>query len=294
MISLKLNKFKFSELKKKPKESFLLKYYENIYFQQNKAFYKKNYSNSEKKYIESKIYQKYMNIYKIRKNKLNGNLLDIGCGKGEFLKYFKLKGWTVTGIEKSSESLDKKNKFLKKNIITGNATEIIKQLISKDLKYDLVVLNNVLEHLLEPELILKLLKKLLKKNGILSINVPNDESLLQKFLLKKNLIKKNYWVVYPDHINYFNINTFRNFINKLGYKVVDSISDFPIEHFLFNKNSNYILNKKLGKNAHLSRIMFEQFLMENYKIDEINDYYRSMSKIGIGRNINYFCKKIKD
>ena len=211
MISLKLNKFKFSELKKKPKESFLLKYYENIYFQQNKAFYKKNYSNSEKKYIESKIYQKYMNIYKIRKNKLNGNLLDIGCGKGEFLKYFKLKGWTVTGIEKSSESLDKKNKFLKKNIITGNATEIIKQLISKDLKYDLVVLNNVLEHLLEPELILKLLKKLLKKNGILSINVPNDESLLQKFLLKKNLIKKNYWVVYPDHINYFNINTFRNF-----------------------------------------------------------------------------------
>ena len=47
-------------------------------------------------------------------------------------------------------------------------------------------MHNVFEHLLEPEKVLILIKKILKTNGLLSINVPNDESLLQKYLFKKN------------------------------------------------------------------------------------------------------------
>ena len=42
MINLKKNKLKFAQLKKKPTENFLLKYYKEIYFQNNKAYYKKN------------------------------------------------------------------------------------------------------------------------------------------------------------------------------------------------------------------------------------------------------------
>ena len=290
MINLKKNKLKFSQLKKKPTESFLLKYYKEIYFQNNKAYYKEKYNSNEQTYINSKIKQKYQNINRLRKGKLGGNVLDIGCGKCEFISFFKKKGWDVTGIEQSEYSLNNNNKSIKNSVIIGNADEIIKRLIKQNKKYDLISLNNVLEHLLDPALVINLLKKLLKKNSILSINIPNDESLFQKYLIKNKSVKRNYWLAYPDHINYFNIKSFEYFINKLGLKVIDSISDFPIEMFLLNSNSNYVENNKFGKEAHLSRIKFEIFLMNNFKINEINEYYRSMSKLGIGRNINYLCK----
>jgi len=288
MINLKKNKLKFAQLKKKPTENFLLKYYKEIYFQNNKAYYKKKYNNDEQTYINSKIKQKYQNINRLRKSKLVGKVLDIGCGKCEFISFFKKKGWEVTGIEQSEYSLN--NKSIKNSVLIGNANEIIKRLIKQNKKYDLISLNNVLEHLLDPVIIINLIKKLLKKNAILSINIPNDESLFQKFLIKNKIVKRNYWVAYPDHINYFNIKSFEYFINQLGLKVLDSISDFPIELFLLNSNSNYVENKSTGRGAHLSRIKFEIFLMNNFKIDEINEYYRSMSKLGIGRNINYLCK----
>ena len=288
MINLKKNKLKFEQLKKKPTESFLLKYYKEIYFQNNKAYYKKKYNNDEQTYINSKIKQKYQNINRLRKSKLVGKVLDIGCGKCEFISFFKKKGWEVTGIEQSEYSLN--NKSIKNSVLIGNANEIIKRLIKQNKKYDLISLNNVLEHLLDPVIIINLIKKLLKKNAILSINIPNDESLFQKFLIKNKIVKRNYWVAYPDHINYFNIKSFEYFINQLGLKVLDSISDFPIELFLLNSNSNYVENKTRGRGAHLSRIKFEIFLMNNFKINEINEYYRSMSKLGIGRNINYLCK----
>ena len=288
MINLKKNKLKFAQLKKKPTESFLLKYYKEIYFQNNKAYYKKKYNNDEQTYINSKIKQKYQNINRLSKGKLFGKVLDIGCGKCEFISFFKKKGWEVTGIEQSEYSLN--NKSIKNSVLIGNANEIIKRLIKQNKKYDLISLNNVLEHLLDPVIIINLIKKLLKKNGILSINIPNDESLFQKFLIKNKIVKRNYWVAYPDHINYFNIKSFEYFINQLDLKVVDSISDFPIELFLLNSNSNYVENKTRGRGAHLSRIKFEIFLMNNFKINEINEYYRSMSKLGIGRNINYLCK----
>lgn len=289
MVNLKKNKLKFSQLKKKPSESYLLEYYKEIYFQNNKAYYKKKYNSEEQIYIQSKIEQKYANIIKLRKKRLPGKILDIGCGKCEFISFFKKKGWNVTGIEQSEYSLNN-NKGIKNYVLIGNANEIINSLINQNKKYDIVSLNNVLEHLLDPIIIVKLIKKILYKNGILSINIPNDESLFQKYLKKNKLVKKKYWVTYPDHINYFNIKTFNYFINNLGLKVVDSISDFPIEIFLLNSNSNYVENKKFGKEAHVSRMKFEKFLMKNYKINEINEYYRSMSKLGIGRNINYLCK----
>ena len=254
MINLKKNKLKFAQLKKKPTENFLLKYYKEIYFQNNKAYYKKKYNNDEQTYINSKIKQKYQNINRLRKSKLVGKVLDIGCGKCEFISFFKKKGWEVTGIEQSEYSLNNKN--IKNSVLIGNANEIIKRLIKQNKKYDLISLNNVLEHLLDPVIIINHIKKLLKKNGILSINIPNDESLFQKFLIKNKIVKRNYWVAYPDHINYFNIKSFEYFINQLDLKVVDSISDFPIELFLLNSNSNYVENKTRGRGAHLSRIKF--------------------------------------
>ena len=38
------------------------------------------------------------------------------------------------------------------------------------------------------------------------------------------------------------------------------MGDFPIELYLLNKNSNYIKNRDLGKDAHLARVKMSNFI----------------------------------
>ena len=37
-------------------------------------------------------------------NSLCGNLLDVGCAKGSFLKFMRQRGWSVCGVEPSSDA----------------------------------------------------------------------------------------------------------------------------------------------------------------------------------------------
>lgn len=131
----------------------------------------------------------------------------------------------------------------------------------------------------------------MKKSSILSITIPNDDSHFQNFLKKNLHINKDHWIAFPDHINYFNHNSFKSFMLSQKLKLIDSVADFPIEIFLLNKNSNYVNRSKLGNQANSARLHFEKFLVRTLTSFEINDFYRSLAKIGIGRNINYLCKK---
>ena len=292
MKKLKLNKYKFLELADKPNELELKNYYNKFYYQNDKAYYKKTYTLEEKKFIEKKIKQKYENINSFFKNKKNKSLIDIGSGKGEFMEFFSNKKWDVAGVDYSDFGAININKKIKNKIIIGEADKEIEKLANRNVKFDVVSLNNVLEHVLNPIQLIKKSKNLLKKNSLISINVPNDESKFQNFLIKNKLVKKKYWIAYPDHINYFNRTSLEYLMKKLDLKIIDYISDFPIELFLLNDNSNYINNKSIGKYAHISRLNFEKYLHSNFNISEINEFYRHINKFGLGRNINILCKKI--
>lgn len=290
MSKIKKNKFGFKELKKPPSKIFLDDYYKNFYYQNNRAFYKSKYEQLEKKYIESKIKLNYENIVSFQKKNFKGTLLDIGCGQGDLLSYFKNMGWNVTGIDKSIFASNKKNS-LKKKIIYGDIEECLIKLHDSKFKYDVICMNNVLEHLLNPEIIIHMISNLMKKSSILSITIPNDDSLFQNFLKKNLHINKDHWIAFPDHINYFNHKSFKSFMLSQKLKLIDSVADFPIEIFLLNKNSNYVNRSKLGKQSNSARLQFEKFLVSTLTSYEINDFYRSLAKIGMGRNINYLCKK---
>ena len=82
------NKLGFKQLKNKPSINTIKKYYEKIYFQKNKAFYKKKYSKEENDYIHSKINQKFHLINSFLKYRKKMSFLDIGCGNGFVLNFF--------------------------------------------------------------------------------------------------------------------------------------------------------------------------------------------------------------
>jgi len=132
-------------------------------------------------------------------------------------------------------------------------------------------------------------RSLLAENGLIYISVPNDFSLLQKFLYQNNYVSREYWLSYPDHLNYFNQESLLAFVKSNGFEVVDCISDYPIELDLLDNASNYV-DKKVGMHSHKKRLQFERF-MATLPIEASHRLFSTYAEIGLGRCISVFIRE---
>lgn len=116
----------------------------------------------------NKISETYYDMYKGEMLRHNitapGNLLEIAFGSGHFLKWAKLNGFNVVGIEVNPEFVTKASKEgLEVFCLSLQHIEILKSSIKK---FDYIILFDILEHLY-PNEILELFEKL---NSLLSID----------------------------------------------------------------------------------------------------------------------------
>jgi 2-polyprenyl-3-methyl-5-hydroxy-6-metoxy-1,4-benzoquinol methylase len=287
---VKLNKFGFYSLQKKPSEVKLKKYYADKYYQGNKASYKKIYLKEELEHIDNKIEQKYLLAKGSLPKGKRLKILDVGCGEGFCLSYFKKKGWEILGLDFSKFGLSAHNPHLEKYMMSGDIYHNLKTLKAGRERFDLIWLDNVLEHVLDPLKLLVDCHDLTSDTGLLIVEVPNDFSKLQAELKKLKMIKKDFWVTSPDHISYFNKEGLINICRKAGWNNKKTISDFPIDFNLFNPNSNYIENEKTGNGAHLQRVRIDN-LMHRISAEKTNKYYEALADLGLGRQIIAIFKK---
>ena len=254
------------------------------YFKTNPRYAKKS-EEFEELYYKNQSLIRFFFIKKYLKVK-NLSLLDLGAGTGRFIHYVSKYCKKVVGVDFSNNQLRYK--------LTRNTSFInedpIKFINKEKIDFNIITLNNVIEHALDPKKLLLKLRKKIKKNSFLLISIPNDFSSHQKFLIKKKIVSKKYWLSFPDHLHYFDSKSFHKFSKSLGYKIIDEIADFPVELLLFQKNYNYI-NKNLGKNVHQLRCNIVNHLCENNNIYKVIDFFKSINKIGIGRNNYYLLKK---
>lgn len=285
------NEYGFFELEAKPTQEELSKYYQEKYYQESRGSYEKKYSANELLHINNMIKQKYMvlhNLLRLEK-KSKKSILDIGAGEGWVLNYFKNEGWDCTGLDFSKYGCSMHNPDCVKDLIIGDVYENIHLLLSQDRKFNIIWMGNLLEHVSEPYELLSLIKGLVAKENILVVVVPNDFSATQELLLTEKYISRPFWILYPDHISYFNRKGLVSICNKAGWEEKDIIGSFPIDFNLFNKNTNYVENKTTGKSCHKSRIDIDNFLME-VSPEKTIEIYRNYAEIGIGRNIIGFFK----
>lgn len=285
---VKLNDFGFYEVINKPSEKELNEYYSKKYYQNNAGSYEKQYTKEEIEYFKNKIEEKYFVINKLLKPLHNNtfSILDIGCGEGWTLNYFKEKKWDITGIDFSDNGCKNHNPKLLENIIVGDIYENISKLITSK-KYDVVWLDNVLEHVINPKELLEKCRKLTHENGILIIEVPNDFSVLQNYLISNKLIDKQFWIALPDHLSYFNKEGLNNLANDAGWVSKFIMSDSPIDFNLLNEHTNYINDKSKGKACHYARVKTDN-LIHSISVEKAVDYYNSLAELGLGRQIISF------
>ena len=276
-----------------PSQQSLNDYYANMYFQSPQGTYQADYSQLEEKQRKFRIQllEDFINLNIKESHRSVRNFLDVGCGEGFALSHFKEIGWEVTGLDYSTHGVHTKNPDLEELITQGDVYESIKNLISVDSKFDVIFLGNILEHVLDPAALLDSLHILLKDAGLLCITVPNDFSTLQDYLLDSGAVSKPYWLVFPDHLNYFNLPSLTNLLNARKLPVIDHYADFPIEWYILNPQSNYITDNSKGKNAHNSRVVLDGMINSSSNQEAKRNFWRSLSELGFGRCITTISRK---
>lgn len=212
----------------------------------------------------------------------NQQVLDIGCGTGEFASYLKDNGFSPVCIDPAPEAA---NYTRSRGLETYNLTleEFAEEHEQKD--FGVVAMVNVLKHIPDPVAFINIAKELLAKpNGILCIRTPNDFNPLQ-LVAQQKLGKDEWWVVTPDHINYFNFQSLSYLLESLGFEILEVQSDFPTEIFLL-MGDDHIGHPDVGHSCHKRRVSFEM----NAPVEIRRSMYRDFAKIGIGRGCLIFCK----
>lgn len=277
------NESGFHEVAAKPTPSELHDYYTQKYFQQSQGQYQKSYSEAEQRYLHNRLAQKRALIEPL----LDGNsrrLLDVGAGEGWALASFHAAGWQVTGIDYSDYACKYHHPDCLPFMRAGDVGDLLLAAAEAGEQYDCVILDNVLEHSPDPLTLLQGTRKLLAPGGVLIVEVPNDFSTTQAAAAAAGHIDRPFWVVTPDHLSYFNLPGLQALAGQAGLEAIDALSDFPIDFFLFNPDSNYIMDKTAGKNCHQSRVQLEN-LMHATSMDGLLNIYRELAKMGLGRQI---------
>lgn len=280
------NRFGFYEIAQKPTAEFLSRFYAQKYYQREEGVYHQAYEQDELDYIENKIAQKYLILEKHFKSTpgQTPRLLDVGCGEGWTLKYFKEKGWDVLGVDFSTFGCTTHNPGCLDNLKAGNIYELLDELTASDEKFSCIWLDNVLEHVIDPFDLMQRCRKLAQKGGMLIIEVPNDFSPTQKYLEENGYISRQSWVQPPDHLSYFNKEGLEALCQEAGWAHRVTLGDYCIDFHLFNPNTNYVENPSVGRSCHQNRITIEN-LLHMISPEKTNELYKILADMGLGRQL---------
>ncbi len=135
------------------------------------------------------------------------SFIEIGCGDGSFLNHAKNKFDDVWGIEPSKRFSEtaKKNGHQIINGFVSAATSLT------TLKFDAFASRQVFEHLNDPLDVLIGIKKMLNVNAVGLIEVPNGYRAIKN---------RRFYEFFPDHVNYFSVNSLVSLANDAGFNVI--------------------------------------------------------------------------
>lgn len=148
-----------------------------------------------------------------------GNLLEIGCGRGEYLLEAQSRGFKVTGLEFSTAAARAANQLLGSERVLSGTLEAA---CFRDLSFDVVALIDAIEHVRDPRDFLGRIRRLLKPGGMLFIVTPSLDSLSARLMGK-------HWMEYKtEHLFYFGRKTIQFLLREIGFEEICTQPNFKI------------------------------------------------------------------
>ena len=219
----------------------------------NKSLFDKVYQNVKNYTIRQKL--NLINSFRTEEK----NLLDIGCGTGDFLHFCQQNNWKVTGVEPNKNARDLAIEKLDLDNSISESVEVLMKDQSK--RFDVITMWHVLEHVPNLEAYISYLKKLLKPNGRLIIAVPNYKSYDAKYYGK-------FWAAFdvPRHLWHFSQKSIQLLFLKF---------DMELENTLPMKFDSYyvsLLSEKYKSGSSNPLKAFYIGFLSNWKASSSTEY----------------------
>ena len=217
------------------------------------------------------------------------SVFDIGFGWAQALLYFEAKGVEVSGLEPSPEGVA----YARSKGLDVYEAGIDDFSVTKEKRFDVVMMLNVLEHLSHPHETLKSIQKnLLNPGGIVVIEVPNEFSDFQTAAVAEHNLDE-WWVCPPHHLNYFSSSSLKSLLEQCDYEVEHIQGSFPMELFLL-MGDVYVGNQELGKKCHNKRVEFEKIMRKHNKTEKLMLFYQALAELDLGRTSLVFARSKHD
>lgn len=185
----------------------------------------------------------------------SGKALDVGAGYGFTSRELKKLGYNVTSLEVGEASRKVFHELCGFDALPTFFNEEFCSLNSS--KFDLVILSQVIEHLSFEKNPIKDINSVLKDNGVVVLAFPNFSSLLAMLLRKRD-----FFLIPPEHLNYFTKKTICELLSKEGFEIlkVETVSRFNPESFnkfgIFKSVLSSVLGAFLKFSDSIGRGMF--------------------------------------
>lgn len=206
-----------------------------------------------------------------------GKVLDVGCGNGILLKFFKQNGWDCYGVDLSPWSIN----FARKYDFTLVQEKIEETLVLKENNFDLIVSTSTLEHIAQPLLHVEKIFELLKPGGIAYFaGIPNYSSISIKFGFSR--FHSN---MPPAHVNYFTSKTIRKLFecnSAIDKKIIVKTYGIPEIHELYNVISTTFYSKKVSTSQGITQTTSKNFLSSFIMKFIVSVYYFSGRIFSLG------------
>lgn len=179
-------------------------------------------------------------------------ILDLGCGRGEFLTAMKAEGFDIIGVEPDPH----KHEAIKINekemgVRTGAINAPGEDLPFDSGTFDFVYCNSVIEHCRDPIKLLEESHRVLKPSGLAYFTVINRFAfrdphyhlnflnfmprwLAEKYIILRGRSKK---FIHPTEsrnklteMHYFTFNGFKKIAHKIGFVDIVDLKEYKIRH----------------------------------------------------------------
>ena len=244
-------------------------FYKKKYFEIN-SLKRGSYLNAEKhfKMRLPSVKQKFLKIKKFVNKKMD--VLEIGSASGELAYCLNNYVKSYTCFELNPEYVEFINKELS---IKAYSEDFMNIKLTK--KYDLIILINTLDHLYNPNIYMSKIKKILKKNGLLYIEIPNDNQIMNSEFMppfNNNFSKFMYQIA---HYYSFNKETIVKYLNKFNFK--EKNISFTHNYNFLNFINWYLVGKP--QDSYYDATDFSKLNLNNKKIAlKFNILLRDMDK----------------
>ena len=163
----------------------------------------------------------------------NGTCLDLGCGIGQYSKWFMNHGYSVVSSDISKIALEKVKEF-NDNVVYADMRE---KLPFEDNKFDLVFANLSIHYFsdIETKDLMNEIKRILKKDGLF-IGSVNGIQGLEIIKNTANELDYHYYFNKGKYIRLFDIEDERNYLNIFDIIRIDERETVRFEH-----KKNYIV-----------------------------------------------------